>query len=81
MPAEGQVLATRVPDETYEEIQKFLMERGITNSNLVRMAVRNYLAENGLTLPMEAFHLGSWGGNRRGGKEDIQSPELMPGAA
>lgn len=58
-------LATKLPVETYDAIEDYAIKRGMTASNLLRLALLDYLNQNGLKITMDELMLGGWGGLRK----------------
>ena len=59
------MIATKIPTSTYDNIEDFALKRGMTASNLVRLALLEYLTKNGMDISQDDLHLGGWGGARR----------------
>lgn len=65
-----------VPEKGHQKVEQFAKQRGMTLSNLIRMAVIDYINQRGGKIGIDELSTGEWGGwrDRDADPEEQQAP-------
>lgn len=63
-----------VPEKGHQKVDKFAKQRGMTLSNLIRLAVVEYINRHGGKISVQELSTGEWGGWR---ERDADPDEIL----